>query len=106
MGEHSNGSSSPFDPERLKKFNRSELVYIILEMQKEKNELKNELNKLADVSNRVIELKRSHALYLQYSRRNCIEISGIPADIEQRNLEDEVIKIYDEIKCEGSREIS
>ena len=30
-------------------------------------------------------------------------ISGIPADIEQRNLEDEVIKIYDEIDAKVHR---
>ena len=35
----------------------------------------------------VIELERRHALYLQYNRRNSVEITGIPEDVEQKDLE-------------------
>ena len=48
------------------------------------------------LNKRVIELERSHALYLQYNRRNSVEITGIPEDVEQKDLECQVIKIYDE----------
>ena len=31
---------------------------------------------------------------LQYMRRDTIEITGIPADVGNQNLEEEVVKIY------------
>ena len=105
MGENQTEANTTdlFDPERLKQFKKSELVDIILEMQKEKKDLKSQLNKITDISDRVVELERSHTLYLQYGRRNCIEISGIPAEVEQNKLEDEVMKIYHEadVKVHG-----
>ena len=94
-----------FDASKLKQFKKAELVEIVLEMQKEKNTLKKQVISIADITNRVIELERSHALYLQYSRRNCIEITGIPETVEQRKLEEEVIKIYNEadVKVHGKK---
>ena len=35
---------------------------------------------------------------MQYSRRVCIEIQGIPQDIKIINLEDTVIKIFEKIE--------
>ena len=40
---------------------------------------------------RVIELEKSQAKAEQYSRRNNVEISGIPHEILDNNLEDKVI---------------
>ena len=42
----------------------------------------------------VIELEKSQAKAEQYSRRNNVEISGIPHEILDNNLEDKVIDIY------------
>ena len=42
---------------------------------------------------RVIELEKSQAKAEQYSRRNNVEISGIPHEILDNNLEDKVIDI-------------
>ena len=42
---------------------------------------------------RVIELEKSQAKEEQYSRRNNVEISGIPHEILDNNLEDKVIDI-------------
>ena len=39
-------------------------------------------------------------MYEQYGRRECIEITGIPTDIAQEDLEEQVIKIYNEAKVE------
>ena len=44
---------------------------------------------------RMEELERQQNLNTQYERRNSVEISGIPKDIKQAGLEDEVIRIYD-----------
>ena len=46
---------------------------------------------------RIVELERSHHLYLQYGWRSSIEISGIPEEIKDEDLEDHVIKSFDEI---------
>ena len=43
---------------------------------------------------RVTELEKSQAKAEQYSRRNNVEISGIPHEILDNNLEDKVIDIY------------
>ena len=43
---------------------------------------------------RVTELEKSQAKPEQYSRRNNVEISGIPHEILDNNLEDKVIDIY------------
>ena len=43
---------------------------------------------------RVTELEKSQAKAEQYSRRNNVEISGIPHEILDNNLEDQVIDIY------------
>ena len=42
---------------------------------------------------RVIELEKIQAKGKQYSRRNNVEISGIPHEILDNNLEDKVIDI-------------
>ena len=42
---------------------------------------------------RVIELEKSQAKAEQYGRRNNVEVSGIPHEISDNNLEDKVIDI-------------
>ena len=89
-------SNSLFDADKLNSFKKLELINIILELQKEKDVIRSEVSNLSSIEKRVIELERSHALYLQYNRRNSVEITGIPEDVEQKDLECQVIKIYDE----------
>ena len=47
---------------------------------------------------RLIELRRSHALYLQYGQRNSVEINGVPEEVQLEELENNVIKIFNETK--------
>ena len=42
----------------------------------------------------VTEIEKSQAKVEQYSRRNNVEISGIPHEILNNNLEDKVINIF------------
>ena len=51
-----------------------------------------------------VEFERSHYLYLQYGRRNSVEITGIPAEIETKDLEEKVINIFYEagVKVHGN----
>ena len=92
-----------FEEKKLMEFKKDQLVKIIVELQKEKemlvsqkgsfDELKDSFNK---ITNRVTEMERSHLLYLQYGRRESVEISGIPTAVTQDELENKVIKVYNE----------
>ena len=86
-----------FDEKVLKEFKKDHLVMLVLEMQKEKTLLSKMMHdSIEAVKKKVVELERSHLLYLQYGRRESVEISGIPAHVKDEDLEKEVIKVYDE----------
>ena len=86
-----------FDPKVLNEFKKDHLIKLVIELQKEKKELASRIDdRLKEVKDNIIELERSHFLYLQYGRRESVEITGIPTNIKQENLEDEVIKVYQE----------
>ena len=100
--------SDMFDADKLSSFKKNELINLIKELQNEKVELKQQLSQLPDLKkqaeqmsgfeNRLIELERSHALYLQYGRRNSVEITGVPEQVQQEDLESHVINIFKEAK--------
>ena len=56
-------SKSLFDADKLNAFKKNELIEMIMELQKEKDALKIEVN-LSGIEKMVVELERSHALYL------------------------------------------
>ena len=92
-----------FEEKKLMEFKKDQLVKIIVELQKEKEMLvsqKGSFDELKEsfdlIKNRVTEVERSHLLYLQYGRRESVEITGIPTDVTQDELESEVIKVYKE----------
>ena len=75
---------------------KKELIELVNTLTTENAILKG-LQAYMETSNaRLTKLEREQNKHLQYNRRNCIEISGIPSTIDQGNLEEEVIKIYDE----------
>ena len=42
----------------------------------------------------------------QYSRRECLEVKGIPCDISNKNLESKVSEVFSKVGCEiASRDI-
>ena len=92
-------TSTLFDAKTLNDFKKPQLVEMILELQKEKNLLVSQAKSLSVIEDRVTELERSHHLYLQYGRRNSIEVSGIPEDVQQNDLEKHVIDIFKEAKA-------
>ena len=53
---------------------------------------------LLKINKRMEDLERRENVNLQYNRRNYVEISGIPANIPNSQLEEEVCKIYDSAK--------
>ena len=97
--------TTSFDVEKLQSFKKNELIDIIRELNKEKDLLKAHLlDNRSGIEERVTELERSHYLYLQYGRRESVEITGIPDNVDQKDLETEVIKVYNEanVKVHGN----
>ena len=94
------GISTIFDSKVLGDLKKPQLVEIILELQKEKNPLKSQACDIDGITDRITEVERSHYLYLQYGRRSTVEITGIPAEVEQKDLENHVIAIWNEAKIQ------
>ena len=94
------GISTIFDSKVLGDLKKPQLVEIILELQKEKNSLKTQACDIDGITDRITEVERSHYLYLQYGRRSTVEITGIPAEVEQKDLENHVIAIWNEAKIQ------
>ena len=102
-GMASAANSATFNPEVLDKMKKAELVELVMQLQVEKNTIKEELESLQVISSRVIELERSQYLYEQYGRRESVEITGIPPTVKIEDLEDAVIDVYNkaEVKVFG-----
>ena len=103
----------------LMKLNKKDLVCLLLDYQDKFNaildDLKNnfdelqtkftkleaDLNKSRNVnsklSDRVINVERKCFANEQYSRRECLEISGIPRSVKDNELETKVLSILEEI---------
>ena len=70
--------------------------------------LKGELDKKTDdfaklINLRLYTLERSHYMHQQNTRRESFEITGIPANVTQDGLEDEVVEITKDAKVKVSR---
>ena len=116
----------------LSKLNKDDLIRIALDMQKTQNsvlsdmrnelsDMKNELpgleknyNKLEAglkvsklhneaMENHVIVLERKYWSNEQYSRRKCLEISGISFDTETGKLEETLIKVFEKLDVDVDR---
>ena len=106
--------------ETLRKLTEDELVNLSLEYQSKFNstlanidkdigELRNDFKKLeADLAisrsantklrDRIISLECQCCSNSQYSRRECLEITGLPDNINNEDLEEKVLMIFEKIK--------
>ena len=82
----------------LIKKSKQELIDIINNLQTENAALKVMQSYIQTQNERLERLEKSHYQNLQYQRRDTIEIAGIPDTIQQRDLEGEVVKIYEAAK--------
>ena len=107
-----------YSEESLEQLNKKSLVSIVLSLQnkletvndkllEEFKEIKDKIE--ADISmtkqvnsllaSRVTNLERQCWANAQYSRRECLEIVGIPSNVSHENLENKVVKIFNNIGC-------
>ena len=89
-----------FNAETLEKFKKGELIELVMQLQTEKEALKEEKESLQKITSRVVELERSQYLYEQYARRESVEVSGIPTTVKIDDLEDAVIDVYNRAKVQ------
>ena len=90
---------------QLEKINSEQLVQSFILLQDEILGKQTELlrqnytmnERLGDLSEKLINIERRQYKIEQYSRRECIEIQGIPQSVTINNLEDTVIKIFEKI---------
>lgn len=107
----------------LKELNKKQLVAMVIELKSENANLRDLSIKLKDIDEKiskiqsdleisrnvsnllqekVICLERKLADQSQYSRRECLEVSGIPVSVTDVNLEEKVLSIFKKIDCEVS----
>lgn len=100
MSEDTMAIGGAFNADVLEKFKKNELIELVLQLQTEKDALKEERESLQIIKARVTELERSQYLYEQYARRESVEISGIPTSVAINDLEDAVIDVYNRAKVQ------
>ena len=81
---------------------KKDFIEIILSLKKEITSLNDDFKKLTNL--RFYHLERNQNMHLQYGRRDSIEIVGIPQDIQDDKLEDEVIDIFKEAEVRVNRQ--
>ena len=86
----------------LMNMEKAALVEIIKSLKKELTKTNEEFMQITNL--RLYHLERSQNLALQYNWRESFEISGIPQDIHQDKLEDEVLEIVKEAKVQVNRQ--
>ena len=90
------------DEAALLSMEKESLIQIIVTLNKEIEKKNDDFMKLTNL--RLYHLERSHNMFLQYNRRESFEVSGIPKDIPQERLEDEIVEIVKEAKVSVNRQ--
>ena len=53
----------------------------------------------SELCKRVVTMERQCWANAQYSRRECLEVVGIPRQVDDKNLETKVLSIFQKIGC-------
>ena len=78
--------------EEIRKFNE-----IFFKLESKINIIK-KVNTL--LNKRVINMERQCRAGAQYSKRECLEVVGIPRDVSNENLESKFLKFFSKVGCE------
>ena len=107
--------------ELLKNINKKDLIPIVLSLQNKLDEVDNnglvEMRKLNEsfsklqaevsvtkqvntlLSSKLVSIERQCWSNAQYSRRECLDIVGIPSEVEADVLEEKVVAIFEKLGC-------
>ena len=58
----------------------------------------------SELQKHIIQLEKQCWANAQYSRRECLELVGIPSSIEHDQLEDKVVEIFNKVGCNIMKE--
>ena len=94
--------SDPINPSELDNQTKETLIEVITNLRSEITKLNEDYKKIINL--RLYHLERNHNMHMQYGRRETFEIVGIPQDISDENLENEVIDILKEAKVAVNRQ--
>ena len=86
----------------LENVNKDDLIRTILNLNSAISKLYEDQRKVTNL--RLYHLERKLNMYSQYTRRDTLEITGIPLLIKDDKLEDEVIEIYKDAKATLNRQ--
>ena len=111
-----------YTKESLEKINKRDMINIVLSLQSKLDEANNrvveEVRKLSDaflklqselavsqqvnslLSNRLTNMERQCWANAQYSRRECLDIVGIPSEVGADVLEEKVLNIFGKLGCD------
>ena len=87
---------SAIDATKLHGKSKNQLIEMVKALAQENAVLKEIQSHMEITSKRLEKLEREQNRSLQYMRRDTVEISGIPDNIAQKDLEREVVNIYSE----------
>ena len=93
--------------DKLKSANEDVLVEIRklnVNFQKLESEVSITKNTNTLLQKRVVDLERECWANAQYSRRECLELVGIPASLSHDSLEDKVLNVFDKMGCHIQKE--
>ena len=97
---------SIYTEEALDKLNKKELITILLSLQSKvqsaNNEILDQVCQLNQKFNQLVDMERQCWANTQYSRRECLEVVGIPDSVQNNELEDKVLTIFKKIGSEVS----
>ena len=86
----------------LATLDKDQLIHMVLSLQQTISKLHEDFQKVNNL--RFYHLERRLNMSEQYSRRDSLEITGIPRDVEHDQLEDEVIEIFKDAKVSLNRQ--
>ena len=86
----------------LNSLDKDQLIKVVLQLKGEISKLNDDYRKVTNL--RLYHLERNQNMYQQYGRRESFEIVGIPQNIVDERLEDEVIDILKEAKVMVNRQ--
>ena len=82
---------------------KSQLINMVMGLRKEVASITEDFKKITNL--RFYHLERSHYMHLQYGRRDTLEITGIPDEVKDEALEDEVVNLFKEAQIQVNRQL-
>ena len=88
--------------DNLDALNKQQLIQMVLNLNQRITKIQDDFQRITNL--RFYHLERNLAMTQQYSRRDTLEITGIPMHIDDKLLEEEVLEIFKDAKATVNRQ--